>query len=450
MMVDSDESSSTSVTIITRLMRSALMAIIQLCCKLLIFLLYYSESLPQRKHVSPERSSFRKHRTSLRPPLCFIHDASCRAQTDAAASASTLASTALTRITPRFSPYESSRIAMVKVIEDSWQKVSNLIGSATLTLCEQELKSATSMLVLATIKRLADENPSAKETIDAMLREADVNQDGQLTFIEWQNWLGRRSDSSDDGAISAKDPVTAALSVVLGHAISTLKVSTRLSQDPALLTASFIGGGISSGVIDGTLSQALLSRIQPALRETVTMALTLEAASFASSSSSIRTAVIATAIDSDPAPKDSYIRRQDSGEASAMDFAITTVDLSSIPVLVAPPIDDFVVSEPLIETIPTADAVSRIIAAGADDRLEDLPSSASAEVSLVKYDYSNQGGLNQETKNLLGLEMDTTIAELSRVWDDILALRSSLRDLDDGQAKRMREVSFSVSYLSPS
>lgn len=78
-------------------------------------------------------------------------------------------STVTTLATTRIGHIESNRLSMVRIIEQSWQKVCDLIGLQTLEVCEQELKAATSMLVLATIKRLADENHLIRETIEGKI-----------------------------------------------------------------------------------------------------------------------------------------------------------------------------------------------------------------------------------------------------------------------------------------
>lgn len=50
---------------------------------------------------------------------------------------------------------EFTRSALVRIIDDSWNKVTSLVPSSTLKMCERELKDATSLLVLATLRLLA-------------------------------------------------------------------------------------------------------------------------------------------------------------------------------------------------------------------------------------------------------------------------------------------------------
>ena len=51
----------------------------------------------------------------------------------------------------------------------------------TLELCEDELKGATALLVLATVRRAADDSLVSRATVEQMFRDADVNGDGQVT-----------------------------------------------------------------------------------------------------------------------------------------------------------------------------------------------------------------------------------------------------------------------------
>lgn len=95
-----------------------------------------------------------------------------------------------------------------------------------------------------------------------MFREADVNNDGQLTFQEWFQWLGAVPSSalysqanplqatktsspdknkSTAGAVSgslAVDPMVEALSLVLSNAVCTLKITARITQDPSVLAGT--------------------------------------------------------------------------------------------------------------------------------------------------------------------------------------------------------------------
>jgi hypothetical protein len=134
-----------------------------------------------------------------------------------------------------------------------------------------------------------------------MFREADVNKDGQLTFMEWYEWLGAASvpvpvpipvqgspvtsptsaasgadidtgsdttkstaaqgamlSSSSSAYMSPTDPMITALSIVLGNAVCTLKTAARLSQDPSALSAAFISGGMMVGVLDAQVKQPSL------------------------------------------------------------------------------------------------------------------------------------------------------------------------------------------------
>lgn len=138
------------------------------------------------------------------------------------------------------SEIDITRGAMVRIIEESWSSVSLLIPESTLALCEEELKGATSLLVLATVRRAADDSAISRATVEGMFKDADVNNDGQLTFSEWFEWLGSTPSPSNypspsqrqnsATSIQPADPMVAALSNVLSNAVCTLKTTARITQ----------------------------------------------------------------------------------------------------------------------------------------------------------------------------------------------------------------------------
>lgn len=198
---------------------------------------------------------------------------------------------------------EPTRQALVALIEESWARVTQLTTQSILMQCEEELRSATSLLVLATVRRAAEYSATSKATVQSMFRKADVNNDGQLSFMEWYEWLGSSSSSStanpaftspgrDPTTATAPplppsapamtaDPMIASLQQVLSQAVCALKISARVQsnrEDPLALTAAFIAGGMMTGVMDGDICRTMLARLSPRTRELVTMALTLESA----------------------------------------------------------------------------------------------------------------------------------------------------------------------------
>jgi hypothetical protein len=144
---------------------------------------------------------------------------------------------ALSTLLPK-SNIEFTRGAMVRIIEESWSSVSLLIPESTLALCEEELKGATSLLVLATVRRAADDSAISRATVEGMFKDADVNNDGQLTFLEWFEWLGSTPSPSNypsssqrkSNSVPPADPMVAALSEVLSNAVCTLKTTARITQ----------------------------------------------------------------------------------------------------------------------------------------------------------------------------------------------------------------------------
>ena len=200
-----------------------------------------------------------------------------------------------------------------------------LTSSVPYFLHLQELRGATSLLVLATVRRAADDSAVSRATVEGMFREADANNDGQLTFQEWFTWLGAAPTSSYqltaksepsllDGISSENnksstgsetagwlatvevDPMVEALSLVLSNAVCTLKTTARITQDPSVLagkichircyhplrgtsplpthtldnniicSAAFVAGGAMAGVLDASVCETMLSRLSQRTR----------------------------------------------------------------------------------------------------------------------------------------------------------------------------------------
>ena len=220
-------------------------------------------------------------------------------------------------------PNEISRSELVKVVEETWKKVNRLIPPYVMLSCEEELRVATTMLVLASVRKSAEDSPDSRAAVESMFRAADVNDDGQLTFIEWYEWLAlgdamppvesqtqnsyqqhQQSDSGsvydvsvpdddDDDVMSFVDTLQnrrftsgtmiKSLSKVVSQAVCSLKVMSRLNQnDGALLVSSFIAGGLISGEVDEQFTDAMLSRLPSRTQELVALALSLEEGTVAS------------------------------------------------------------------------------------------------------------------------------------------------------------------------
>ena len=61
-----------------------------------------------------------------------------------------------------------------------------------------------------------------------MIREADSNGDGQLSFLEWFNWLSDSSAITSSTSFSrqgqgGQDPMVSSLQTVLQHAVTSLR-----------------------------------------------------------------------------------------------------------------------------------------------------------------------------------------------------------------------------------
>ena len=172
-------------------------------------------------------------------------------------------------------------------------------------------------MVLATLRRSTEEYSTSRYLIREMLREADVNSDGKLSYSEWYRWLrntsidvndndvdddndihdAHDSDDDDDGndkahtshsgerhrrgrktidgssnndndlsslsPSSLDDPMITSLQSVFDHALSTLTIITRITNDPHILSTSFITGSIAAGVLDDRICKRIMSKMSP-------------------------------------------------------------------------------------------------------------------------------------------------------------------------------------------
>jgi len=188
-------------------------------------------------------------------------------------------------------------------IDECWHKIRRLIPKEILILFEDELLDFISLVVLATLRRSAEEYKTSRYLITEMLREADVNSDGKLSYSEWYRWLrntssirdnndddGHNRDRSNDddndnnhpGDSSYKshinqdifnsndnnddlssDPMIISLRSVFDHALSTLTIITRISNDPHILLTSFIAGCIAAGVLDDNICKRIMTKMSP-------------------------------------------------------------------------------------------------------------------------------------------------------------------------------------------
>jgi len=189
------------------------------------------------------------------------------------------------------------------VLDRSWKLVQDLINDKGLQSCEVGLREATSLLVLATLRGAADVYASSKATVEWMFRSADVNHDGQLTYVEWYDWLMQRDrlNNHEEGGnsliqafnpltgekiIFPPDPMILDLEQVLSHAVTSLYYTSRLSDDPNVLIAAYISAGMTPGILDPSFSGTMLSRLPGVIRELIIHAITLEATKITAASSS--------------------------------------------------------------------------------------------------------------------------------------------------------------------
>ena len=168
----------------------------------------------------------------------------------------------------------SAREAVVEVLERSWEKVCRHIPQSALETCEDELREATALLVLAAVRRSALTDYGSRSAVQSMFAEADQNNDGQVSFAEWFEWLSDSPSSSESdynvrkGDIDNQqiDPLIDSLGRVLSHAVCSVKVASRTNNEPFFLSAAFIAGGVSSGALDRDVCRAMLTRLSAQTR----------------------------------------------------------------------------------------------------------------------------------------------------------------------------------------
>lgn len=209
------------------------------------------------------------------------------------------------------------RTIITRQIDDCWYEIRRLVPKESLILFENELIDSISLVVLATLRRSAEEYSTSRYLIREMLREADVNSDGKLSYSEWYRWLRNtsidvndvndihdaqdnddssgddndgndkarpnhsgdrhgsssrrrrfdspysRSSNNDNVLSSSDDPMITSLRSVFDHALSTLTIITRITNDPHILSTSFIAGSIAAGVLDDSICKRIMSKMSP-------------------------------------------------------------------------------------------------------------------------------------------------------------------------------------------
>eukprot|EP00981_Chlorochromonas_danica_P002395 scaffold458_cov169-Ochromonas_danica.AAC.17 len=380
---------------------------------------------------------------------------------------------------------EAVRKDLLRLLDASWQRVRRLVEAETLCRCEEALRGATILLVLATLRRSADLFPSSRAALEAMLRSADVNHDGQLSYAEWANWLTSTKEGAPEaggggGTVAgggggeglegffspsaSSDPMVSSLAQVLGHALCALKVVARLSSDAPTLAAAFVAGGMMSEALDEEVRLSLLSRLAPQTRDLVLLSLSLEASSpvfrsRSTSSSSSTSTSTSRGGDGRATSTASESRAQQQQEEEVVvqsEDIIMTVDLASIPLLTAPPIFDTdtrpnpppppppatttttTASDPIISNLPSSSRQSVVVV----DSMSEGPSQG--EVVVIREqqeEEEEEEGLVMASRSSSDSEaVRLLLQRLLRVADETVAMQRSLRDLDDKHSLAWREV----------
>jgi len=103
----------------------------------------FISTIPSKKHLSTSKGY---NEIAIKLPSIRLYSQLAYELKNESSSSSSL----LTIFDRRSSAIELSRLSIVQLIEKSWERVCDLIDFPILAVCEQELKGATSMLVLAT------------------------------------------------------------------------------------------------------------------------------------------------------------------------------------------------------------------------------------------------------------------------------------------------------------
>ena len=74
--------------------------------------------------------------------------------------------------------------SIVNIINATWTQLTNVVPRQALSGYEGDVKVMTSMLVLAVMKKSSNKF-TPLQSVEAMFRAADENQDGELSIVEW-------------------------------------------------------------------------------------------------------------------------------------------------------------------------------------------------------------------------------------------------------------------------
>lgn len=196
--------------------------------------------------------------------------------------------------------YQATTDVVGSLVFQAWSRTTKLISPHVLSQCENDVKGVMSLFVLASFRKSAEEYGSSKRALEWMLKTADVNSDGELTFIEWFDWLQQYSSGpglyenpsnellgedpsfaiatiNQRSSSAALDPMVIKLGRVLGCAMSTLSNYARMTTDPVLLTAAYAAGGMSTGLLDAAVVQSMLGRLNDRVRLVVMRSIAAEA-----------------------------------------------------------------------------------------------------------------------------------------------------------------------------
>ena len=313
-----------------------------------------------------------------------------------------------------------------RVLRNTWSNIESLVPAPMLGRIQEELRSAISLLVLATLRKAADNDGQSRMLVEDMFHAADANGDGELSFSEWFNWLhdeevvrsaGGQSMQGPDFILPpsksigehGRNPVIEALKQVFSHSLFSLQVLARVYNDnPHEYVSAFIAGGVMSGVLDTAITRTMLARLSPQTRELISFSLSIESASLPSV---LKHQGDLTRVKQLKAPEGPIDESENLHGAKEL---IETIDLSSIQPLTAPPIFE--------EEAPNYVSMAQEV-----------------ENSELTLSPNNVSSLSISRAPMASaIDVDLVFERAQSLTQEIAQLRTVIRDLDDKQANAMR------------
>jgi hypothetical protein len=330
---------------------------------------------------------------------------------------------------------ERTREEVGQVLDRTWNEIDRLIPALALEKCREELKGATALLVLATLRRSADSDDTNKKIVNEMFKAADADGDGDLTFMEWFEWLNGTdrtnktpSPSQNEGEPvlfgpilppdKTSNPIIQSINQVFSHALFSLQVLSRVfHENPSEYVSAFIAGGMMSGVLDREICRNMLQRLSPETRELISFSLSIESASLPTVLKKESKEFLIGSVKELADSSEGFVEEEKEDISAGNNNIIETIDLASIPLLEAPSIFD--------DPVPIVSGMSS------------PPPTSSSPLVMVPARGETATSRSLSTR-VSSKDIDILFERAQSLSQEITQLRSIIRDLDDKQANSMR------------